>query len=87
MIYDLSQPKNSRIISAKVLCASCNIPTYSKLEKNQSYNVLLTDFMQSGGDGYSMLKNLQTQPLGIFIYKSCQIKFFNIIFFLLFAIS
>lgn len=65
VIYDLSQPKNSRIVSAKVLCASCNIPTYSKLEKNQSYNVLLTDFMQSGGDGYSMLKNLQTQPLGI----------------------
>lgn len=67
MVYDLTQPKNSRVVSVEVLCASCDVPTYNKLEKNQTYNVLLTDFLQSGGDGYSMLKDLKTTSLGTFI--------------------
>ncbi|XP_050489255.1 protein 5NUC-like isoform X1 [Bombus huntii] len=65
VVYDLTQPKNSRVISVEVLCASCNVPTYNKLEKNRTYNVLLTDFLQSGGDGYSMLKDLKTTSLGV----------------------
>lgn len=66
MTYDLSKPKNSRVVSVQVQCALCNVPAYSKLEMNNSYNVLLIDFMQSGGDGYSMLKDLKPLPLGIF---------------------
>lgn len=65
VIYDLSKPKNSRVISVQVQCADCNVPTYSKLEKNKTYNALLLDFMQSGGDGYTMLKDLKAQPLGV----------------------
>ncbi|KAK9302569.1 hypothetical protein QLX08_005452 [Tetragonisca angustula] len=65
VVYNLTLPRKSRVVSVEVLCASCNIPTYSKLEKNQTYTVLLTDFMQSGGDGYSMLEDLQTTSLGV----------------------
>ncbi|OAD55321.1 Protein 5NUC [Eufriesea mexicana] len=65
VVYDLSRPKNSRVVSVEVLCSFCNVPTYSKLQNNQTYNVLLPDFMQSGGDGYSMLKDLKTESLGI----------------------
>ncbi|XP_012139774.2 protein 5NUC [Megachile rotundata] len=63
--YDLSKPKNSRVISVQVQCADCNVPMYSKLERNKTYNALLLDFMQSGGDGYTMLKDLKAQPLGV----------------------
>lgn len=73
MVYNLTLPRKSRVVSVEVLCASCNVPTYSKLEKNQTYNVLLTDFMQSGGDGYSMLKDLQTTSLGTFTQISLDI--------------
>ncbi|XP_076763581.1 protein 5NUC isoform X2 [Xylocopa sonorina] len=65
VVYDLTQPKNSRVVSVDVLCASCNVPTYSRLNKDETYNVLLIDFMQSGGDGYTMLKNLKTVSLGV----------------------
>lgn len=65
VVYDLSKPKNSRVISVQVQCADCDVPSYSKLEKNKTYNALLLDFMQSGGDGYTMLKDLKAQPLGV----------------------
>ncbi|XP_017884500.1 protein 5NUC-like [Ceratina calcarata] len=65
VVYDLTRPNNSRVLSVEVLCASCNIPMYSKLEKNKSYTVLLTDFMQTGGDGYSMLKDLKARDIGV----------------------
>lgn len=65
VVYDLTQPRNLRVVSVEVLCAACSVPTYSPLQKNQSYNVLLTDFMQSGGDGYNMLKDLKTYDLGV----------------------
>ncbi|XP_043261264.1 protein 5NUC-like isoform X1 [Colletes gigas] len=63
--YNLSKPKNSKVVSVQVQCASCLIPAYSELKKNETYNVLMSDFMQSGGDGYAMLKDLKTQPLGV----------------------
>ncbi|XP_015438965.1 PREDICTED: protein 5NUC-like [Dufourea novaeangliae] len=65
VVYDLTRPKNSRVVSVQVQCASCSIPSYSELKKNETYNVLLNDFMQAGGDGYVMLKDLKTQPLGV----------------------
>ncbi|CAK9817342.1 Protein 5NUC [Anthophora quadrimaculata] len=64
VVYDLTQPKNSRVVSVQVLCALCSVPTYSELRMNETYTVLLSDFMQSGGDGYSMLKDLKASPIG-----------------------
>ncbi|CAK9801437.1 Protein 5NUC [Anthophora plagiata] len=64
VVYDLTQPKNSRVVSVQVLCAFCSVPTYSELRMNETYSVLLPDFMQSGGDGYSMLKDLKASPIG-----------------------
>ncbi|XP_031832592.2 protein 5NUC [Nomia melanderi] len=65
VVYDLTQPKNSRVVSVQVQCASCSIPSYSELKRNETYTVLVPDFMQTGGDGYVMLKDLKTQSLGI----------------------
>ncbi|XP_012277874.1 protein 5NUC-like isoform X1 [Orussus abietinus] len=65
VIYDLVKPPNSRVISVRVRCASCLIPTYSDLLRNETYQVLMTDFTQSGGDGYKMLVNLKHTVLGI----------------------
>lgn len=65
VIYDLTKPKNSRVVSVQVQCANCSIPSYSEMKKNETYVVLMSDFMQSGGDGYHMLKDLKTSPLGV----------------------
>lgn len=65
VIYDLTKPKNSRVVSVQVQCANCSIPSYSELKENEIYMVLMPDYMQVGGDGYSMLKDLKTSPLGV----------------------
>nr|XP_033336682.1 protein 5NUC-like [Megalopta genalis]XP_033336683.1 protein 5NUC-like [Megalopta genalis]XP_033336684.1 protein 5NUC-like [Megalopta genalis] len=64
VVYDLTKPSNSKVVSVYVQCANCSIPSYSELKKNEIYMVLVTDFMQSGGDGFAMLKDLKTYPLG-----------------------
>ncbi|KAL0123038.1 hypothetical protein PUN28_007577 [Cardiocondyla obscurior] len=78
VVYDISQPPNSRVVSVYVQCAACNIPTYSKLEKNATYNVLLSDFLIKGGDGYHMLEGLQATSLGILILLQFSLCIFNL---------
>ncbi|XP_011631529.1 protein 5NUC-like [Pogonomyrmex barbatus] len=65
VVYDVSQPPNSRVVSVYVRCTACRVPTYSKLQKNMTYNVLINDFIAGGGDGFHMLEGLETTSLGI----------------------
>lgn len=65
MIYDINKPPNSRVVSVKVQCAVCRVPTYSELQKNATYNVFINDFIAKGGDGFHMLEGLETTSLGI----------------------
>ncbi|XP_037914466.1 protein 5NUC-like isoform X3 [Hermetia illucens] len=57
VIYDASAPVNQRVKSVRVLCAQCNIPRYSDLEDEKFYNIIITDYILSGGDGYSITHN------------------------------
>jgi len=75
IIYDLTQPPNSRIISVHVQCAACQVPMYNKLQRNATYNVLLTDFIAKGGDGFDMLKDIDSVSLGIFISTYLHLDF------------
>lgn len=54
------------MVSVQVLCASCDIPSYSDLEEDMTYSVLLNDFLIAGGDGYDMIAGnmLYNLPLG-----------------------
>ncbi|XP_011876681.1 PREDICTED: protein 5NUC-like [Vollenhovia emeryi] len=65
VVYDISQPPNSRVVSVQVQCAACRVPAYSQLQKNATYNVLLNDFLVNGGDGFHMLEGLETTSLGV----------------------
>ncbi|XP_043482666.1 protein 5NUC-like [Leptopilina heterotoma] len=67
VIYDLSKEKGSRVVSAKIRCASCNVPSFGNLVKNNTYNVLVNDFLMSGGDNYAMLKKLKANNEGVTI--------------------
>ncbi|CAM5131846.1 unnamed protein product [Natator depressus] len=57
MVYDLSRPPGSRVVSIEVLCTACRVPAYVPLQMDETYKVILPSFLQQGGDGYSMLKN------------------------------
>lgn len=65
VIYDLHRPVNSRVVSVQVQCAACRVPTYSELKKNDTYKVLMNDFMYHGGDNYSMLEGLPSNLLAV----------------------
>ncbi|KAM7173488.1 5'-nucleotidase isoform 2-T2 [Macrochelys suwanniensis] len=57
VVYDLSRPPGSRVVSIEVLCTACRVPAYVPLQMDETYKVILPSFLQKGGDGYSMLKN------------------------------
>ncbi|XP_033150279.1 apyrase [Drosophila busckii] len=53
--YDYSKPVNSRVVSAQVRCADCEVPLYEPLDVKKIYRIVSPNFLQNGGDGYSML--------------------------------
>lgn len=52
--YDISRPALQRVVSASVRCLECAVPSYSPLDEDQEYSILLSEFLIGGGDGYSM---------------------------------
>lgn len=54
--YDLYQPAGKRIESLEVLCADCDVPKYQPVVDGKTYGVVMTDYLQEGGDSYEMLK-------------------------------
>ncbi|KAJ8687357.1 hypothetical protein QAD02_023151 [Eretmocerus hayati] len=65
VIYDLSKDPNSRVVSVKVRCSICTVPTYNDLDMETTYSVLMPGFMHLGGDGYKMMKNLPYVDTGM----------------------
>lgn len=52
--YDLSKPSGSRVVSVQALCTECDVPRYYDLESSRTYKVIISSFLNEGGDGYSM---------------------------------
>ena len=75
--YDVTQEIGQRVMSAKVRCHDCTVPSFIALDMEEEYNVLITSFMASGGDGYSMIPEnvIETRNYGkhdIFLnYQFC----------------
>ncbi|XP_062592437.1 5'-nucleotidase-like [Saccostrea cucullata] len=55
--YNLNKPVNQRVVDVQAICSDCNIPKYEPLNNNKMYGVILTNFILSGGDGYTVLKD------------------------------
>ena len=50
--YDLSKDPGSRVVSVEVRCLHCSVPTYSPLDDEEEYRILMQSFVIGGGDGY-----------------------------------
>lgn len=57
VVYDLSKPKNSRVVSIHVKCDDCGIPDYSPLDVNRIYDVVTITYVTIGGDGFTMIRD------------------------------
>uniref|UniRef100_A0A8W8JH47 5'-nucleotidase n=1 Tax=Magallana gigas TaxID=29159 RepID=A0A8W8JH47_MAGGI len=55
--YNINKPVNQRVVEVKVLCADCDIPEYKLLDDDKMYGIILSNFLLTGGDGYSVIKD------------------------------
>lgn len=56
VVYDLTKETCQRVVSVSILCTSCSTPTYTDLDPNQKYGVIITSFLYEGGDGFTMFQ-------------------------------
>lgn len=55
--YDLAKPVGSRVVKVDVRCADCKVPVYQPLDHFKVYGIVSHDFILSGGDGYTVLRD------------------------------
>ncbi|XP_061193247.1 5'-nucleotidase-like [Saccostrea echinata] len=55
--YDLNKPENQKVVDVKVLCADCVVPKYVPLNDDKMYGIIVSNFLLSGGDGYTVLRD------------------------------
>lgn len=63
VIYDFKKRPGSRVTKVSVLCGKCKIPEYFPLNKTKEYMILMSSFIQMGGDGYALFKTLPAVKL------------------------
>ena len=54
--YDLSRKAGDRVVSVQVVCTECEVPSFSPLQPENIYKIILSSFFINGGDGYTMIK-------------------------------
>lgn len=65
IVYDLSQPEGSRVVSIKVRCNQCEVPIYEDLDEEKFYRIAVNSFLVTGSDLYPILSNnLQNHRVG-----------------------
>lgn len=52
--YNLSKPSGSRVESVQTLCTECSVPRFFDLDKSRTYKVIISSFLNEGGDGFDM---------------------------------
>jgi len=52
------------LVRALALCNKCRVPKYEEIKKEQIYKVVSSDYLISGGDGYSMFLNKESSTKG-----------------------
>lgn len=57
VVYDLSQPVGSRVVSIKVRCNECEIPVYEDFDEEKYYRIAVNSFLVTGGKMYPVVTN------------------------------
>nr|XP_037287245.1 protein 5NUC-like [Rhipicephalus microplus] len=65
VVYNFSMPNGCRIISLQVLCANCSVPRYSEVMENETYIIVTTTFIASGGDGFKFGSSVKWRTEGV----------------------
>lgn len=57
MKFNLRKPEWQRIVDVKVICSECEVPEFKPLENERLYDIVLSNFLLNGGDGYTMIRD------------------------------
>lgn len=61
MKYNLNNPEGQRIVDVKVVCSECEVPEYLPLDNDKFYDIVLSNYLLNGGDGYTMIRDNAVQ--------------------------
>ncbi|CAD0202682.1 unnamed protein product [Chrysodeixis includens] len=63
VVYDLAKPPGSRVVRVYTRCGECLRPEYNLMNATDEYNILMPAFLSMGGDGFSMLNDINSTIL------------------------
>jgi 5'-nucleotidase len=65
----MNRPEGQRVVDLKVKCSDCEVPEFVPLDNDKLYDLVLSNFLLNGGDGYKMIKDnaKQKHVVGEFI--------------------
>ncbi|RUS75680.1 hypothetical protein EGW08_016546 [Elysia chlorotica] len=55
IVYDMTKAVGSRVVDVQMMCSKCNIPQFEPLNKTEIYQIVINDYISTGGDTYTML--------------------------------
>ena len=65
LVYDITRELGNRLVSAEVRCDECDEDTFEPLDDDKVYNVVTSNYVLGGGDGYTMLEeNMESRVIG-----------------------
>jgi len=67
--YNVNLPAGERVVKLTIRCSDCEIPEFRPLDNDKKYRLVLTTFLLSGGDGYSVFKEHADQDVVIGKYQ------------------
>ena len=57
VVYNMTAPINSKIVTLDVLCRVCDVPRYSPIDDNEWYRIVMPSFLAQNGDNFAMLRD------------------------------
>ncbi|XP_077555710.1 protein 5NUC-like isoform X7 [Haemaphysalis longicornis] len=51
-VFNMSRPPGKRLTRLRILCTKCFVPMFEDVSDLATYNIVTTDFLAKGGDGY-----------------------------------
>jgi 2',3'-cyclic-nucleotide 2'-phosphodiesterase (5'-nucleotidase family) len=57
VVYNVTKPVNERVVEAKALCRTCEVPTFEDITDDLVYRIIVPSFLAGGGDGFDVFRD------------------------------
>ncbi|CAG9812503.1 unnamed protein product [Phaedon cochleariae] len=57
VVYDMSKPAFSRVVSVEARCGLCPVPVYQPIDPLKTYTIVTISFLTQGGDDHHILRD------------------------------